>query len=399
MLFRYRAIKNDKITTGKVEAQTEAEAVAFLRKNGLLTIDIAFADMASVTALTGMFSRPSFNDIVHLTRQISIMMNAGLTVIDSFDILKRQITKASLLKVIDSIDKDIRSGESLSAALKKYPYLFSNLYVALVEAGEASGKVNDVLSRLAENLEKQREFQGKLKSALIYPTIIMIGMVVVMFVMVTFVLPQLLTLYKDLDIDLPLMTRILIAVSNFSSNFWPFIIAAAVGVTVAVRKYLKSKTGKNMADRLSLKLPVLSGVIRMASLVDATRTLAILIGSGVSILDGLRIIIDTADNVVFKEAFKNIYVQVEKGVSLGQAMQKEKVFPPILVQMTSVGEQTGHLDTTLHKISAYFEFESEFAIKALTSLIEPAIIVVLGLGVGLLVISVITPIYNLTNKF
>ncbi len=399
MLFKYRALKKDKIINGKLEAQSEAEAIAFLRKNEMLTVNIEPADASGVSSLVGFLSRPSFNDVVHLTRQLSIMMNAGLTVIDSFDILRRQVTKPSLVKIIDGIDKDIRGGDSLSTALKKYPYLFSNLYIALVEAGEASGKVSDVLSRLAENLEKQRELQGKLKSALIYPTIIVIGMIAVMFVMVTFVLPQLLSLYKDLDIDLPLMTRILIAVSGFSSNFWPFILAGGGVLGFIIRNYLNSKVGKNSVDRLLLRLPIISGVVRMASLVDSTRTLAILIGSGVSILDGLRIIIETADNVVFREAFQNIYVQVEKGISLGQAMQKEKVFPPILVQMTTVGEQTGHLDTTLHKISAYFEFESEFAIKALTSLIEPAIIVVLGLGVGLLVISVITPIYNLTNKF
>ena len=399
MLFKYKSLKKDVVVSGKLEAQSQEEAIAFLRKNGMLTISIESADAGSTSVLLSFLSRPTFNDIVHLTRQLSIMMTAGLTVIDSFDILRKQVTKPALLKVIDGIDKDIRSGESLSIALKKYPYLFSNLYIALVEAGEASGKVSEVLSRMAENLEKQREMQGKLKSALIYPTIIIIGMLAVVFVMVTFVLPQLLSLYKDLDIDLPLMTRLLIAVSTFSSNFWPFILIAVGAIAFTINNYLNSKTGKAALDRLLLKLPVISSVIRMASLVDTTRTLSILIGSGVSILDGLRIIIETANNVVFQEAFKNIYTQVEKGISLGQAMQKEKVFPPILVQMTSVGEQTGHLDTTLKKISAYFEFESEFAIKALTSLIEPIIIVVLGVGVGVLVISVITPIYNLTNKF
>jgi type II secretory pathway component PulF len=253
--------------------------------------------------------------------------------------------------------------------------------------------------KLAENLEKEREFKGKIKGALIYPAIVVSGMIMVMFVMITFVIPKLLTLYQDLDVELPLSTQILVVVSNFSQKFWPLIIIAAIGAGLGIRNYFRTKAGKIVKDNLMLKIPYFSKVIRIASLVDATRTLAILIGSGVSILEGLKIIIDTSDNVVFQNAFRNIYVKVEKGVSLGQAMADEKVFPPILVQMTTVGERTGHLDATLLRLSNYFEIESEFAVKAVTSLIEPAIIIVLGLGVGLLVFSVITPIYSLTNKF
>lgn len=399
MVYAYRAVYENKVVTGKIEAQTESEAIAFLRKKGYLTVHIAPTGISGLVSLTRYFNRPTRTDITLFTRQLAIMMNAGLTLIDSVDIIKKQLEKQSMIAVLEHIDQTIRSGERFSSALKKHPDLFSNLYISLVEAGEASGKVNEVLEKLAENLEKDREFRTKVKSALIYPTVVIVGMVIVMFVMVTFVLPQLLELYTDLQIQLPLTTRILIAVSSFSARFWPIVIIVSAGGYSVIRSYIRTSAGKLQLDTLLLRLPVISPVIRMASLVDATRTLAILIGSGVAILDGLRIIIETSSNTVFQQAFRELYSQVERGTSLGAAMEKQSEFPPILIQMTNVGEQTGHLDVTLNKISQYFEFEAEYAIKALTSLIEPAIITVLGIGVGILVLSVITPIYTLTNQF
>lgn len=399
MQYKYKALKNDKIINGHVEAEGMQDALNYLRHNNLFTIEVKKVSTDNFAFLKALLNRVSFNDVVDLTRQLAIMLNAGLTLIDSFDILKKQMTNGPVLEVIESIDKEIRSGESFSKALKRHPYLFSNIYIALVQAGEASGKVNEVLMKLAENLEKEREFKGKIKGALIYPAVVVTGMLIVVFVMVTFVIPKLLTLYQDLDVALPLSTQILIVVSNFSAKFWPIIVVTVISGVIVLKNYLKTNAGKSVKDHILLKLPFFSKVIRIASLVDATRTLAILIGSGVSILEGLKIIIDTSDNIVFQNAFRNIYTKVEKGFSLGQAMADEKVFPPILVQMTTVGEQTGHLDATLLRLSKYFEIESEFAVKAITALIEPAIIIVLGIGVGLLVFSVITPIYSLTNKF
>ena len=327
------------------------------------------------------------------------MLNAGLTLIDALEILKKQITKVSLRKLINDIDTDIRAGESFSSALKKYPGNFSNLYIALVRSGEASGKLGEILIRLADNLEKEREFKSKLKGALVYPVIVMVGMVIVMFVMVTFVVPKLLNLYKDFNITLPWTTLLLISISNFSVRFWPLIILGTVAGWYFLNKYLKTKVGKEYFDRLALRLPVFGSIIKISSLVDATRTLSILINAGVSILDALSIIVDTTGNVVYKNAFANVSSNVEKGQSLGMSLEQEGIFPPILVQMFQVGEQTGNLDDTLMRLSKYFEMESEIAIKSMTTLIEPVILLVLGFGVGFLVLSVITPIYNLTSSF
>ncbi len=399
MMYQYKALKKDKVISGKLEASSPEDAVLYLKNNNYFPIEVKRMDAGNSAVFDSIFNRVQFSDIVDLTRQLSIMLNAGLTLIDCFEIMKKQTTKISLLRIIEDLDREVRGGKSFSESLKKYPQHFSNLFIALVKSGEASGKLSDILLKLAENLEKQREFQGKIKGALIYPVIVIVGMISVMFIMITFVVPKLLGLYKDFNIDLPLSTKVLIVISSFTSQFWPFIIAGVFFGVSFLRKYLQTKQGKFLYDSTLLKIPVLSNVVRMSVLVDSTRTLSILIGSGVSILDGLDIIIETSSNAIFQLAFKSIYKQVEKGVSLGQAMTNEGVFPPILVQMTTVGEQTGHLDDTLARISHYFEMESELAVKAMTTLIEPAILVFLGVGVGFLVMSVITPIYNLTSSF
>ncbi|OIP84897.1 hypothetical protein AUK04_01895 [Candidatus Roizmanbacteria bacterium CG2_30_33_16] len=397
MFFKYKALKNNKIVEGKIESHSTTDVVNYLRTNDFFPINIA--PIEDHSTLNNLFVKVGFNDIVDFTRQLAIMLNAGLTLIDCFDILKKQTTNFALLKMIKDIDKDIRGGQTLSSALLKYKGSFSNLYIALVRSGEASGKLSEILLKLADNLEKQREFKGKIKGALIYPAIVVIGMVVVMFIMVTFVVPKLLVLYQDFNVELPMSTKILMFVSDFCVRFWPVIVVSVfVGVN-ALKAYIKTKQGKLQYDRMLFKLPVLGNIIKISSLVDATRTLSILISSGVSILDGLQIIMETSDNMVYQIAFQNIYKQVEKGLSLGKAMANEKVFPPILIQMTTVGEQTGHLDDTLGRLSKYFEMESEIATKTMTTLIEPLILVFLGLGVGFLVTSVITPIYNLTSSF
>ena len=399
MLYRYKAIRDGGIESKKIDADSEKEVISYLKERDLIPVEIKALKNQQLAFLESIIDKVSFSDIVDLTRQLAIMLNAGLTIVDSLDILKQQLTKAPLKELIEEIDKEVKSGNPLSSVLKKYPQYFSNLYISLIKSGEASGKLSDILLRLSDNLEKQREFRAKLKGAMIYPAAIVSAMLIVMFVMVTFVLPKMLDLYKSFDVELPITTQILIAVSTFSQKFWPLIIIAVAGGISLFRRFSKTKRGKLLIDGLLFRLPVLSNVIKKAALVDTTRTLSILVGAGVSILDALDIVIDTTTNSIYKEAFENIYKKIEKGESLGNALSAEQVFPPIFVQMTMVGENTGHLDDTLLRLSNYFEFESETATKALTTLIEPVILVVLGVAVGFLVLSVITPIYKLTSSF
>lgn len=398
MYFTYKALKGSKIVKNRIEANSSSAVIDYLQKNGYFPITVS--EIKGEKSIFSIFDNTvSFNDIVDFTRQIAIMLNAGLTIIDSLEILKKQVKKFGMQKIITSIDNDIKAGNSFSSALKKYPNNFSGLYIALVKSGEASGKLGEILLRLADNLEKEREFKNRLKGALIYPAIILVGMFIVMFIMITFVIPKLLNLYKDFNVTLPLTTQILIAISSFSVRFWPLIIISLLASLYFLKKYFQTKIGKNNLDIFMLKLPIIGRVVSISSLVDSTRTLAILVGSGVSILDALAIVVDTAENMVYKKAFERVTEKIEKGQSLGVSLEQEGIFPPILVQMSHVGEQTGNLDDTLFRLSKYFETESEIAIKSMTTLIEPAILVILGFGVGFLVMSVITPIYNLTSSF
>ena len=399
MFFKYKAIKDGKIVVDKIEADSQEAALKFLKNSGYFPISIWSVDLSTGSIFSFFFKRINFSDLVDLTRQLSIMLDTGLTLIDALDILKKQTTKPLLFNLLEKLDKEIRAGRNFSTALSFYPQYFSNLYISLVKAGEASGKLSDVLIRLSDNLEKEKTFRGKLRGALIYPAFIVIGMIIVAIIMLTFVTPKLLELYQDLETQLPLSTRILLYISTFFSKFWPLLlIGGALSVAILVR-YFKTATGKLHLDSFLIKLPIIGNVIKMSALVDSTRTLSILTSSGVSLMESLSIVVDTSPNIIYKRAFATIRNQVEKGVSLGISLKQAEIFPPILVQMTLVGEQTGHLDESLLRVSRYFEIDSEIAIKAMTTMIEPLILVVLGVGVGFLVFAIITPIYNLTSTF
>ena len=399
MLFKYKAVKDGKVVVNQIQAENDEAVLRFLKTSDYFPVSVKRIDKPGLTLFEYLFKRVSFGDVVNLTRQLAIMLNAGLTLVDSLDILKKQSSKPAVKDIIEKLDKEIRGGNRLSSALAFYPQYFSSIYIALVRSGEASGKLSDIFLKLADNMEKEREFRGKLTTAMVYPAIVVVAMLAVMFIMISFVVPKLLDIYKDFEIDLPFYTQMLILVSSFFNKFWPIILVVVGGLLFASQSYLKTKTGKYFLDSRIIKTPVIGNVIKMSVLVDATRTLATLIAAGVSMLEGLTIIEETSRNVVYQDTFKKVREQVEKGVSLGQAMKQSDVFPPILVQMTQVGEQTGHLDETLSRISKYFEIESEMAMKTLTTLIEPTILLVLGVAVAFLVMAVITPLYTLTSAF
>ncbi|HLD26532.1 MAG TPA: type II secretion system F family protein, partial [Patescibacteria group bacterium] len=384
MKYSYKTLENNAIKKGHIQASSIDEVTRFLRSKNLLIIDIYEQNDKVYEFIQSVLYRISFNDVVNFTRQLAIMLNAGLTLINSLDILKKQITnKPALLKMIKQIDDDIRSGINFSSALKKQSQHFGSLYIALVKAGEASGKLDDILLRLADNLEKKRILIGKIKGALIYPAILIVGMLAVMIVMITFVVPKLIEIYANFEAgELPAATKTLIFISNIFVHFWPLLIIGLAGIILGVRAITRTKGGKTIVDRFILKLPVIGKIISISSLVDVTRTFSILIGSGVSILDAITIVKETSGNSVYQSAFSHVYKKVEKGESLGTALEREGVFPPILVQMAKVGEESGHLDETMMRISRYFEIQSEEAIKAMTTLIEPVILLILGVGVG-----------------
>lgn len=399
MLYQYKAIQNDRKIVGEMEAGSEKEISEYLQTNGYFPVEILEKKKSSLNRLKAFFEVIAFQDVVYLTRQFAIMLNAGLTLIDSIDIIKKQVSKASLKKMLNDLDRQLRDGKTFSQALLNYPKQFSHFYIALVKSGEASGKLDQVLSKLAENLEIQREFRQKIKNALIYPIVITGAMGAMIFVMFSFVMPKLLGLYKDFQVELPETTKQIMVLSDFMSANWVVVLIGIIGAIAGLLKLAHTQKGKYFIDKYSFKVPVFGNFVRVSGLVDTTRTLSILISSGVPILDGLVIVTDVSSNVVFREAFLRITKKVEKGMSVGSALSNEPIFPESLVQMTIVGEQTGHLDETLLKLAEYYQTESEMAIKGMLTLLEPAIIIMLGLSVSFLVLAVITPIFTLTNSF
>lgn len=395
-LFKY-TVKNEHGETikGQVEAPSQEQAAVILRNRMLLVISLQKIEEDIFAPLRSMFGGIKFAEVVGFTRQLSTMITAGLTLTEGLNILQQQ-SKDALGKMINDVLREIEGGSTFAKALSNQGKTFSLVYIQLVKAGETAGVLDQVLDRLANNLEKQKEFQAKTKGALIYPIIVILAMIAVSFVMMVFVVPKLTQMYKDLNVQLPLMTQALIALSNFFVNFWWAIIGGVVGGSIAFRAWRKTDKGRLTFDRFMLKLPVLGVLRQKVVLTEFCRTSGLLLGAGISVLQVLEILSDAMDNKLYQDAMKESAKQIEKGIPLSQSIAKYDIFPPILPQMISVGEETGKLDDVLLKLSAYFEAESEQAVKNLTAAFEPMIMVVLGLGVGTLVIAIILPIYNIT---
>lgn len=397
--FKYK-VRNQygDVVTGKAEARTIEAAAAELSSRGLLVIDLQPLTEDSFAALKSLMVGIKQDDIVNLTRQLATMITAGLPLAGGLSILVRQ-SKADVSRLVAQILQDVEGGTSFSQALSKHPDHFQRLYIQLVNAGETGGVLDQVLQRLAENLEKSKEFRAKTKGAMIYPAIVVLAMLAVGFIMMVFVIPKLTEMYKDFDADLPFATRALIGVSNFIARFWYIFLGLVAGGIVGLRKWYKTEKGELAIDSLILKLPIVGVLRQKIILTEFARTMSLLLGAGISLLQALEIVTEGVNNVVYRNALKEVHSQVEKGIALSEAMSNFEVFPPILHQMISVGEETGKLDEVLLKLSVYFEQESEQAVKNLTTAMEPIIMIVLGIGVGAMVIAIIMPIYNLTSQF
>lgn len=398
--FTYKVKNKDGVTEkGVVEAQNVKQAGVLLHEHGYFIIELKTAQSTVFTPSGAIQSGINLNDLVHFTRQLSTMITAGLTLVESLGILQQQLSKPQLVKLVGQLEESVRGGSSFGAALEKYPKIFPPVYLALVRAGEASGKLDTILSRLSDNLEKTREFRKKVIGTLIYPAIVVSGMVTVAIIVMTVVVPRLTSLYGEFGVELPLPTQILIGVSTFMSNFWWLFIILIVGGGLAFLQWRRTWLGQHVVATLSLSFPVFGPLIRQATIVEMTRTLSILIEGGVPILSALEISKDATGNVLFKEAFISASQKVEKGFPLSAPLSENKLFPPILSQMVAIGEQTGKLGDSLFKLSRYFEAETDSAVRSLTTLIEPLIMVILGVGVGFLVLAVLLPIYSLTSNF
>ncbi len=383
---------------GKVEAKNREIAANILREKELFVISLQDHAEADLGMFQSFFSGIKTDDIVNMTRQLATMINAGLPLIQSFSILEAQ-SKPALQKVLRAIIRDIEGGTNLGSALRKHDAVFSRVYVSLVEAGEAAGALDKVLARLSDTLEKQKEFRAKTKGALIYPAIVFLAMIIVMVVMMIFVIPQMTELYTDFGADLPLATRMLMGMSDFMRRSWYVFIALGVAGAFGFRYWIRTERGRMQFDSLLLRLPVVGPLQQKMLVTEFSRTLSLMITAGISLLQALEIVETGLDNAIYRQAVQRASMDVEKGRPLSSSLEKQNLFPILLPQMVSVGEETGKLDDLLTKLSTYYESETEQAIKNLTTAMEPLIMVILGIGVGFLIVAIIMPIYNLTSQF
>lgn len=394
----YRAVnEKGKLVTGLVDAKDEEEAAAFLRKQDYTPVVIKIFNQSK--SLKYFLSRRSAKkDVVFFTRQLSSMLTSGLTVMQALIILRSQVQNPAMAEVVEGLISNIQEGKTLSQSIAKYSNVFSPIYISLIQAAETAGLLDKILLRLADNLEKQDKLKGTIKSALMYPAIVLIMMVGVMTIMMIFVIPTLTGLYASFNVSLPLPTQIVIGISNITIHYWPFIIGSVVPLTIYFRKWQKTLQGKKILDALVLKLPIVNKLIVQSVMADFARTFGLLVGTGSLVVESLDESANVIGNYYYQQAIRELGKKVEKGVTIGDAMLSDTLFPPLMVEMVKIGEQTGKLDDSLTRVSEYFEREVDTTVKGLTTAMEPIIMIVLAVGVGFLVISIITPIYSIISQ-
>lgn len=383
---------------GTIDTLDSSRAARILSKKGLVVTSIT-EKKASSPMFENLFNRVGFDELVIATRQLATMIDSGLVLSEALDILVTQQTNPNFKKVLETVSRDLKSGLDLGSALRKHPRVFPALYCSLVKAGEQAGNLDVILNEMANNLERDREFRSRVRSAMIYPIMIILMMLVVVTIMMVFVIPKLTTLYTQSDADLPLPTKILIGSSNFMINYWWVIVATIIIAVFAFRKWVATPEGRYNFDSLLLKTPLIGRVIRGTSLTNFTRTFGLLTTAGVPILDSITIVAEVIGNSVYRKALLETRMGVERGLTMSAQLQMVGVFPNIVSQMYRVGEETGKIDKVSFKLADYFEAEADHLVKNLTVIIEPLILVVLGIGVAFLVLSIILPIYKLTTSF
>jgi type IV pilus assembly protein PilC len=384
---------NGELKTATIDAPSREEVVAQLRRQRMSVVKVD-EESAKKSKTRGSIK---MRDIVIFTRQFSTMINAGLPLVQALDILAKQTENKVLSEVTRAVVFDVESGHTVADALAKHPNAFSDLYVNMVAAGEAGGILDTILMRLATFMEKNDALVRKVKGAMIYPGVIMSVAAIAISVLLIFVIPVFESMFGSVGLALPLPTRIVIGLSRFLKGYWYLIGGAIGGTFVMVKRYYATPNGKLTIDKMLLKMPVLGDVLRKSAVSRFTRTLGTLISSGVSILDGLEITAKTAGNRVIQDAIMASRASIAGGDTIAAPLQKSAVFPPMVISMIAVGEQTGGLDEMLSKIADFYDEEVDAAVSGLLSLLEPIMIVFLGVVVGGMVVAMYLPIFDMIN--
>jgi type IV pilus assembly protein PilC len=399
-LFDYSAINDEGVEeSGAVEAEDPNIGISTLKDRGLSVISITERRSTKGFSLELSFlNRVKTKDLVIFSRQLSVMVSATLPVVQALRILTKQIDNTRLKIVISEIADFVDGGASLSEAFGKYPDIFSNFYISMVKSGEASGKLDEVLNYLADQQEKDYDLMSKTRGAMIYPAFILCGLFGVGVVMMVFVLPKLTEILQESETELPITTRMLIGTSDAMSTYWWIFALGAIFIIGGFIRYRKTETGKRQTDYLLLKLPIFGPLIfQKIYLVRFTRSLSTLITGGVSITEALEITSQVVGNEVYKKVISDTVLEVKDGNSIATVFLTSPVVPHMLAQMLSVGERTGRIDAVLVKLSDFYSREVDNAVANLVTLIEPLILMLMGVAVGIMVAAILLPMYNLAS--
>lgn len=406
--FKYEA-KNfgGKTVSGSMEAATQQAVIAELRKKSLIVLSVKASGGSGGgnEALKGMLSDSNPNrykcrgdELVVFTRQLSTMLSAGIPLLESLEILQEQAERAGFAAVLDNVVEDIRSGTDLSTAFDQFPRVFSNIYVAMIRAGEVSGQLDDILVRLAEYMEASQKLKREIKSALTYPVVSLVLVIGITMFLMLGIVPKFRDVFISMDIDLPALTATVLDIADWLTANIVMTALICVAVFIATKIYRMSKIGSFHMDWLVLHLPVFGPLFSKVALSRFSKTFATLVKSGVPILGALEIVSQTSGNQVISSAVDRARESVRQGETLAEPLAESPHFPPMVVKMIGIGERSGALETLLEKISEFYDDQVSAAVKSLTSLIEPIMITVMGVLVGTIVLAVFLPIFELQKK-
>ncbi len=397
--FKYRG-KNIKGETlkGKLEAGSEKEAILLLRRQNIYPIEIKKESIANKEISFSIFQKVKIKDLAVFCRQFHAILDAGISVLESLDILRNQTENKKLRDAIDDIYEEVQKGKSLSSAMANYKSIFPEILINMIETGEVSGQLDVVLERMAVHFEKENKINQKIQGAMVYPAIISIVALLVVWFLMTFVLPNFVDMFKGFGITLPLPTRILLGTGKWLKNYWYILFAIIVALIYIFRKYSNTEKGRYRIDKLKLKLPVIGKVSGKIATSRFARTLSTLLASGISTIEAMEIVIRIIGNSVISEGIHKSMDNIKKGLGIAEPLKELGIFPPMLISMIRIGEESGSLDSMLAKTADFYDEEVESAVAKMTTLIEPLIIVILAFVVGAIVVSIVLPMFEMFNQ-
>jgi type IV pilus assembly protein PilC len=385
------------LITGTLVADSEGLVLHRLREQGYTPLEVGKEKKGLNLEINLKAKKVKLKEVAIFSRQFATMINSGLPILRALSILADQTSNPTLAKALSDSRMDVEQGASLSQALVKHPKVFNDLYIAMVRSGETGGSLDTTLLALAETLEREVKLRGKIKSAMTYPVAVVGLVILIMSAMLLFVVPQFKSIYAQLGGVLPLPTRILLVVSDIFKKFWWIVLALVFLFRYLFRRYKKTEAGRAMVDTIKLRIPVFGSLFHKTALARFSSTLAMLMKAGVPILQAMDIVVDTVNNRVIGHAVEDVQDSVRQGESMAKPLSRHPVFPPMVVQMISVGEETGQVDTMLEKVAQFYNQEVEASVDALTSLIEPLLIAFIGGMVGAAVIALYMPMFQIIN--